>query len=166
VPVKPIFVVQKHQSRALHYDLRLEVNGILKSWAIPKGVSLCVDEKRLAILTVDHPIEYADFEGIIPEGTYGAGKVLVWDKGYYYSIDDPDYLDQVNIENQIEEGKLLFVLEGQKLKGRFALILSDKAHRQWMFMKLNDEEARVEGDILVEEPNSIISGKTIEELVS
>lgn len=159
-----MFVVQKHQARALHYDLRLEVNGILKSWAIPKGVSMNPEEKQLAILTVDHPLEYADFEGIIPEGTYGAGKVLIWDRGTYYAIDDPIFLDQVNIENQIEEGKLIFFLEGSKLKGRFALILSDKAHRQWMLMKLNDEEAREKGDVLIEKPFSVVSGKSIEDL--
>jgi DNA ligase D-like protein (predicted 3'-phosphoesterase) len=164
MPVKPIFIVQKHQARSLHYDFRLEINGILKSWAIPKGISLHPGEKHLAILTIDHPLEYADFEGIIPEGTYGAGKVLLWDKGTYFSIDDPDQLDQINIENQVEQGKLLFFLEGIKLKGRFALILSDSAHKQWMFMKLNDEEAREEGDILIDQPRSVFSEKTIEEL--
>lgn len=164
MPVKPSFVVQKHQARSLHYDFRIEVNGVLKSWAIPKGISLHPGEKRLAILTIDHPLEYADFEGVIPEGTYGAGNVLLWDRGTYYSIDDPDQLDQTNIEKQIDQGKLLFFLEGIKLKGRFALILSDLLHKQWMFMKLQDEEAREDGDILIEQPLSVLSGKSIEEL--
>jgi len=164
MPVKPIFVIQKHQARTLHYDFRLEVNGILKSWAIPKGVSLNPNDKRLAILTIDHPIEYAEFEGVIPEGTYGAGTVMIWDNGTYFSIDDPDQLDQTNIENQIEQGKLLFFLEGSKLRGRFALILSDPIHRQWFFMKLNDEEAKEDGDVLLEKPLSVISGKTIEDI--
>lgn len=164
MPVKPLFVVQKHKARAMHYDFRLEINGILKSWAVPKGISMNPEEKRLAILTIDHPLEYAEFEGIIPEGTYGAGTVLIWDQGTYFSIDDPELFDQTNIENQIEDGKLLFCLEGKKLKGNFALIISDKAHRQWMIMKLNDEKADFKGDILVDQPQSVISGKLIEEI--
>jgi len=159
-----MYIVQKHKARTLHYDLRLEMNGILKSWAIPKGISLDPNEKRLAILTIDHPIEYGDFEGVIPEGTYGAGTVMIWDKGAYYSIDDPEMYDQSNIENQIEEGKLLFYLEGKKLIGRFALIRTDKIHKQWMIMKLNDDEAKPVADILDEMPRSIVSGKTIEEI--
>ena len=164
MPLKPIFVVQKHKARSLHYDFRLEMNGILKSWAIPKGISMDSSEKRLAILTVDHPLEYADFEGVIPEGTYGAGTVLIWDKGCYYAIDDTELYDQTNIENQIDEGKLLFYLEGKKLTGRFALILTDKIHRQWMIMKLNDEEAKPDSNIMEDMPNSVVSGKTIEEI--
>ncbi|RLB04213.1 MAG: 3'-phosphoesterase [Deltaproteobacteria bacterium] len=122
-----IFVIQKHHARKLHWDLRLEINGVLKSWAIPKEPPMKEGIKRLAVQTEDHPIEYANFEGEIPEGMYGAGKVKIWDKGKF-------------IPEKIEEGEILFELKGEKLKGNFALIKLKssekfKGKNNWLFFK-------------------------------
>jgi len=118
-----IFVVQEHHARRLHYDLRLESGGVLKSWAVPKGIPEKPDQKRLAVKTEDHPLEYANFEGTIPEGQYGAGTVKIWDKGSY----EPKVWD----ENMIE-----FTLNGQKLKGRYALVRLKKAgENSWLMIK-------------------------------
>ena len=112
----PIFVVQKHQATRLHYDFRLEIDGVLVSWAVPKGPSLNPSDKRLAVRTEDHPLEYADFEGVIPEGQYGAGPVMVWDMGTY------EFEQDGSAAEQLARGELKFYLHGQKLKGGFALI--------------------------------------------
>src|SRR5512136_126321 len=117
---KQIFVVQKHAARNLHYDLRLEVNGVLKSWAVPKGPSTNPKNKRLAISTEDHPLEYAEFEGVIPEGQYGAGKVIVWDIGPYLNITEKDGR-VMEIDRGLENGHISIYLEGKKLKGAYAL---------------------------------------------
>jgi bifunctional non-homologous end joining protein LigD len=128
------FVVQKHDATRLHYDFRLETkNGVLKSWAVPKGPSLDPSVKRLAIMTEDHPLDYIDFEGEIPEGNYGAGSVIVWDTGKYTSYHD--------IEQQVNAGKISFTLFGEKLKGSFSLIKTKKAENQWLMIKSRDEYA-------------------------
>jgi len=130
------FVVHEHKSSRLHYDFRLEANGVLKSWAIPKGPSLNPADKRLAVMVPDHVMEYIDFEGIIPDGSYGAGPVLVWDAGEYVPLetDDPD--------TALKHGKLSFELKGQKLKGTFTLAqmkgLSKGTGKEWLLMKKND----------------------------
>src|SRR5690606_35400731 len=108
------FVVQKHAARRLHYDFRLELDGVLKSWAVPKGPSLVPAEKRLAAQTEDHPLDYADFEGVIPKGEYGGGTVVVWDRGYWTPIGDP--------HAGLEKGDLTFDLAGDKLRGRWHLV--------------------------------------------
>src|SRR6266545_759605 len=108
-----LFVVQKHAARRLHYDLRLEMDGVLKSWAVPKGPSVHAEEKRLAVHVEDHPIEYGDFEGVIPTGNYGAGSVIVWDRGWYRSVKPEDPLEQ------LRRGKVEFELFGYKLRGRW-----------------------------------------------
>ena len=110
------FCVQRHHARRLHYDLRLEIGGTLKSWAVPKGPTLDPAEKRLAVMVEDHPLEYGGFEGTIPEGNYGAGSVMVWDKGVYELLGDK------TAEQQLERGDLKFRLHGDKLKGDFALV--------------------------------------------
>ncbi|MGQ9543253.1 MAG: DNA polymerase ligase N-terminal domain-containing protein [Candidatus Bathyarchaeia archaeon] len=119
-----IYVIQKHQATHLHYDLRLEMDGILKSWALPKGPPTQPDMKRLAVQTEDHPIEYADFEGIIPEGEYGAGKVEVWDRGIYKPI-------------EVGENKITFTIYGQKLRGDYCLIKLKPGTdpKNWLFFK-------------------------------
>jgi len=119
-----IYVIQKHQATHLHYDLRLEMNGVLKSWALPKGPPLQPNLKRLAVQTEDHPIEYAGFEGVIPEGAYGAGKVEVWDRGTFKPI-------------EVDDIKIIFMIEGEKLKGEYCLIkLRPKTDpKNWLFFK-------------------------------
>lgn len=157
-PENPRFVVQKHDASKLHYDFRLEVNGVLKSWAIPKGPSMDPSQKRLAVPTEDHPIDYIDFEGIIPEGNYGAGAVIVWDTGTYRNLKEDIPLDKA-----VEEGHVDIRLEGEKLKGGFALIRTGKEDRKfWLLLKKNDNEANPENDILIDRPESVLSGYTIE----
>ncbi|MFQ5961039.1 MAG: DNA polymerase ligase N-terminal domain-containing protein [Candidatus Methylomirabilales bacterium] len=127
------FVVHEHQATRLHYDFRLEIGGVLKSWAIPKGPSMNPAEKRLAVMVSDHPLVYADFEGIIPEGSYGAGPVVVWDEGIFVPVDkDP--------LQGIQAGKLAFELRGKKLKGAFALALMKGrgTGKEWLLMKKKD----------------------------
>ena len=151
------FVVQKHDASRLHYDFRLESKkeGVLKSWAVPKGISLDPNIKRLAILTEDHPIDYLLFEGIIPKGNYGAGTVIVWDTGTYI-IEDQD------IDNQFIKGKIVFFLSGQKLKGRFSLVKTSKEN-QWLLIKVNDEFVSKE-DLNVSKPDSVLSGRNNNDL--
>ncbi len=153
---KPIFVIQKHNARSLHYDFRLESNEVLISWAIPKGPSTNPAIKHLAIQTEDHSLEYATFEGIIPEGEYGAGAVLIWDRGPYKNLKNQP------IETCLKDGIITVWLEGKKLKGGYALIKTDK--RNWLFFKMKDQFANSDRDIVIDEPRSVISGKTIEEL--
>jgi DNA ligase D-like protein (predicted 3'-phosphoesterase) len=136
-PVDVIFVVQQHDARNLHYDLRLEVEGVLKSWAVPKGPSMDPKDKRLAIETEDHPLEYAGFEGIIPEGQYGAGTVIVWDAGTYRNITEKDG-QMIPMSQALEKGHAAFWLEGRKLKGGFALT---RTKRGWILVKMRDEHA-------------------------
>jgi DNA ligase D-like protein (predicted 3'-phosphoesterase) len=154
-----IFVIQKHDARNLHYDLRLEVDGVLKSWAIPKGPSLDPRQKRLAIETEDHPLEYAEFEGIIPNGQYGAGTVIVWDTGSYRNMTEKDGRTLSLIE-ALERGHIAVWLEGRKLKGGYALT---RTKRGWILVKIKDNGADSR-DILKVEPRSVLSGKTIEDL--
>ncbi len=156
------FVIQKHAARRLHYDLRLELGGVYKSWAVTRGPSLDPHEKRLAVHVEDHPIDYGDFEGIIPKGEYGGGTVMIWDRGYWYPEGDP--------VKGYEKGHLAFELEGQKLKGRWHLIRirgrpGDKKE-QWLLFKSDDEYAHpgLEGDILEERPESVATHRSLDEI--
>jgi bifunctional non-homologous end joining protein LigD len=152
------FVIQKHHATRLHYDFRLEMEGVLRSWAIPKGPSLNPAEKRLAMLTEDHPIDYGGFEGVIPKGNYGAGKVIIWDNGTYEMV-DPD-----TPENGWKKGKLHFVLRGKKLSGEWVLVRGSRDPKQWIFFKVRDEYAAPDVDITEERPESIISGQLVDEV--
>ena len=157
-----IFVVQKHAASQLHYDFRLEMNGVLKSWAIPKGPSMNSEEKRLAIMVEDHPYAYKDFEGTIPEGNYGAGNVIVWDNGTY-SLADSGNAESVEdqFKSGLQNGHLSFILDGKKLKGEFALVkLKIKQKDAWLLIKKDDEYAS-ESDVLLKN-ESVISGLTLE----
>src|SRR5262249_17564399 len=128
------FCVQRHHARRLHYDLRLEVSGTLKSWAVPKGPTLDPAEKRLAVMVEDHPLEYGDFEGTIPEGNYGAGSVMVWDRGSYELLGDK------NAEEQLARGDFKFRLHGEKLNGDFALVRMKNRGKgnEWLLLKKKD----------------------------
>ena len=152
-----IFVVQKHEARSLHYDLRLEDDGVLKSWAVPKGPSMNPKDKRLAIETEDHPLEYASFEGVIPKGEYGAGAVIVWDTGPYRNLTEKDGRE-VPLAEALENGHASFRLDGKKLKGGFALT---RTTRGWILIKMKDELADTAGDILETEPRSVLSNRTV-----
>lgn len=131
------FVVHEHKATRLHYDFRLEMGGLLKSWAIPKGPSMNPADKRLAVMVADHPAEYIDFEGIISQGNYGAGPVVVWDHGTYEAT------EAGAPESQLEAGKFAFILKGEKLKGAFALarFARGETGKEWLLMKKKDEHA-------------------------
>src|SRR6266705_5817410 len=151
------FVVQQHWARNMHFDLRLEMEGVLKSWAVPKGPSLRAEEKRLAVHGEDHPIEYANFEGVIPAGNYGAGSVIVWDRGTYGSFKPED------IREQYARGKLELELFGHKLGGRWTLVRMSKSEKDWLLLKKVDGAAS-DQDALERWPRSVISGLTVQEM--
>jgi bifunctional non-homologous end joining protein LigD len=150
----------------LHYDFRLEINGVLTSWAVPKGPSMNPADKRLAVMTEDHPLEYADFEGIIPEGQYGAGAVIVWDKGWYEPAGD------ISMDRQVARGKIDIVLRGRKLRGGYTLVettanrrASPSQAKNWLLLKHRDEYADSSWDI--EAPTlsrSVLTGRTLQDI--
>lgn len=160
------FVVQKHDASHLHYDFRLEMNGVLKSWAVPKGPSMDPSIKRLAMMVEDHPYDYRNFEGIIPKGQYGGGTVIVWDEGSYEALatdtNDVAKMDK-NLRHQLYSGKLKFRLYGEKLKGEFALVKAyGRGGNEWLLMKLEDQYATSK-DVIAKD-KSVLSGKTIGEM--
>lgn len=161
----PIFVVQKHDATRLHYDFRLEHNGILLSWAVPKGPSLDPADKRLAIQVEDHPYEYHDFEGVIPKGQYGAGTVMVWDEGTYSA---PGAETQKETEEAMTEGlkkgHLQFSLHGKKLNGLFHLVRLQRADNkpQWLLFKSHDEDAGKQQ--VLEKAYSVKTGRSLDEI--
>ena len=150
-----LFVVHMHAARRLHWDLRLEMHGVLTSWAVPKGPSPNRADKRLAVHVEDHPLEYGDFEGLIPEGNYGAGAVIVWDRGRWTPLEDPD--------EGMQKGKLLFELHGYKLKGKWTLVKLKKGEKEWLLIKEKDAYATTDSAPPLPE-ESVLSGLTVEEL--
>ncbi|MEA3507260.1 MAG: DNA polymerase ligase N-terminal domain-containing protein [Elusimicrobiota bacterium] len=155
------FVVQKHKATTLHYDFRLEISDVLKSWAVPKGPSMDPTVKRLAVETTDHNLSYRFFEGEIPQGKYGAGEVIVWDRGKY-KIDNDGASDKTPQECY-ESGKIEFILKGKKLKGRFLLVKTDMPgkNKNWLLIKRHDKYITDE-DILKTKPGSVVSVRRIE----
>jgi bifunctional non-homologous end joining protein LigD len=151
-PGGQLFVVQQHAARRVHYDFRMEMNGVLVSWAVPKGPSPNPADKRLAVHTEDHPVEYGHFEGVIPEGNYGAGAVIVWDQGKWIPLEDP--------EEGMKKGKLLFELRGYKLRGKWTLV---KTKQDWLFIKERDGQATEHGTESFP-ADSVFSGRTVEQL--
>ena len=160
----PIFVIQKHRASHLHYDFRLEVEGVLKSWAVPKGPSYDPTVRRLAMMTEDHPYDYASFEGVIPEGNYGAGNVIIWDNGTWEFIEPGD--DPVAA---LRSGKLTFRMYGKKMFGEWALVKihgkskSDRGN-EWLLLKHRDEFANEKVDVTEVAPRSVVSNQTVEEI--
>ncbi|MFH0976182.1 MAG: non-homologous end-joining DNA ligase [Spirochaetota bacterium] len=160
-----IFVVHKHASRNLHYDLRLELQGVLKSFAIPKGPSLDPSLKRLAVMVEDHPFDYKDFEGVIPEGNYGAGSVIIWDSGFYSSLYSSDKKESEKILlDGIKKGDFKFILAGEKLRGEFALVRTKLDNNSWLLLKKKDKYSSA-ADVLKQD-RSVLSDKTIEEIAA
>ncbi len=158
----PVFVIQKHDASNLHYDLRLESDGVMKSWAVPKGPSMDPKVRRLAIPTEDHPMSYNDFEGVIPEGNYGAGAVIVWDRGTFQNAKGED----VSFADNLDEGHADILLSGEKLYGKFALIRTKRGGKrfQWLFFKMKDEYAEPRSDVLSGKPNSVKTGRSLAEV--
>lgn len=162
----PIFVIQKHQASHLHYDFRLEMEGVLKSWAVPKGPSYDPGTKRLAMMTEDHPYDYAKFEGVIPAGQYGGGNVIIWDQGEWEFVEPGD--DPVKA---LRSGKLTFRLFGKKMFGEWALVKiggrsrSDKGN-EWLLLKHRDEYANEKIDVTEVAPLSVVSNRSVEDVDS
>jgi DNA ligase D-like protein (predicted 3'-phosphoesterase) len=162
---KPIFVIQKHQASTLHYDFRIEVDGVLISWAVPKGPSTDPSVKRLAIPTEDHPLGYAGFEGVIPEDEYGGGTIMVWDRGTYRNLKDEDGEETPSVSDQYDDGNVTIWLEGEKIRGGYALIRTggdDQA--RWLLIKMDDGEADARRNPTSTEPDSVKSGRSLEEI--
>ncbi|GAC1388993.1 MAG: hypothetical protein NVSMB31_04200 [Vulcanimicrobiaceae bacterium] len=160
-PAQLRFVIQKHRASRLHYDFRLEADGVLKSWAVPKGPSLKLLERRLAMHVEDHPMDYRDFEGIIPKGNYGAGEVIVWDKGTY------KLAEGIDPATEIGSGKIKFILNGKKMKGEFTLVqIKNKTGESgdpWLLIKDRDEHVNADYDI-EKDDKSVKSGQTVKEI--
>lgn len=163
---QPIFVIQKHDATNLHYDFRLKIDGTLKSWSVPKGPSLDPSVKRMAIPTEDHPIPYADFEGTIPEGEYGGGTVMIWDKGSIKSIKKDEEGKTISLEESFEAGSVEVELKGKKLKGGYNLVKmkGGKMSGNWLLMKQDDEYADTGKDILKTAAKSAVSGRDLAEI--
>jgi DNA ligase D-like protein (predicted 3'-phosphoesterase) len=159
-------VIQKHAASRLHYDFRLEVDGVLKSWAVPKGPSLDPAVKRLAVEVEDHPVEYADFEGIIPKNEYGGGTVIVWDAGPYRNLKKKAGRE-VPMADCHDRGQVEVWLEGKKIRGGFALVHTrmDEKGKNWLLIKMKDEGA-TGADPVAEREESVLSGRTLEEVKS
>lgn len=143
-----IFVIQRHAASRLHYDFRLEMEDVLKSWAVPKGPSLNPEDKRLAMMVEDHPYDYKDFEGNIPEGNYGAGQVEIWDSGTYEPLDETSKLsDEKELLKELKAGSLKFILHGKKLKGEFTLVkMKNAENNAWLLIKHKDKFAEEKYD--------------------
>ena len=176
-PVRRVFVVQKHDASRLHYDFRLELDGVLKSWAVPKGPSLDPADKRLAVMVEDHPLEYATFEGGIPEGEYGGGTVMLWDTGWWEPdeawMKEPKGKGKEEAspfsspEEALAKGELKLVIHGEKLKGSWALVKTKwQGESNWLLMKHRDEAARPGSNIEEEAPDSVATGRSLEQIAA
>jgi bifunctional non-homologous end joining protein LigD len=168
-------VVQKHDASRLHYDFRLELDGVLKSWAVPKGPSLDPADKRLAVMVEDHPLEYATFEGGIPEGEYGGGTVMLWDAGWWEPdlawMKEPKGTGKgspiLSPEEALAKGELKFVVHGQKLGGSWALVKTKwQGENNWLLIKHRDEAARQGSNIEEEAPHSVATGRSLEQIAA
>ncbi len=162
---KNIFVIQKHDASNLHYEFRIEVDGVLKSWAVPKGPSTNPKERKLAMPTEDHPLEYADFEGIIPEDEYGGGTVMVWDAGTYENINEDDEGNTIPVGNSLKKGEVKIFLDGKKIKGGYALVKTGNGKKaRWMLVKMKDEYADARRNPVCTQKKSILTGRTMRKI--
>ena len=161
---RPLFVIQKHDASTLHYDFRLSIGGVLKSWAVPKGPSTAAGEKRLAVRTEDHPLDYADFEGVIPEDQYGGGVVMVWDRGTFSPLEDDG--DKDAMARQLKDGKLTFCLKGEKLQGGYSLVRmnTEDDNENWLLIKMDDDKADARRNPVSTEPDSVLSGRSLKDI--
>lgn len=157
------FVIQMHDATRLHFDFRLEADGVLKSWAVPKGPSTDPREKRLAARTEDHPLDYQDFEGVIPEDEYGGGTVIVWDAGTYRNLTTDDG-DEVPVAEAVERGHVKFWLQGQKLIGGYALTRTRRG--DWLLVKVRDEQADARRNPVSSQPESVLTGRTLDQVAA
>ena len=156
----PQFVIQWHDASQRHFDVRLEVDGVLKSWAVPRGPSTDPSEKRLAIEVADHDLDYADFEGVIPEGQYGAGTVMVWDRGGYRNLDSAH-----SVAEGLERGLIEVWLDGEKIRGGYAFKRIDDGDKpQWLMIKMRDEAADARRNPVSTEDRSVKTGRTLAEI--
>jgi DNA ligase D-like protein (predicted 3'-phosphoesterase) len=163
----PRFSFQKHSATSEHYDLRLEVDGVLASWAIPKGPSLDPRDKRLAMRTEDHPLEYLEWEGVIQEGSYGAGPMIVWDRGVFQNISETRRGEPMDLQKAIEVGDVKIFMLGEKIKGAYALVRTGPAgdREKWLLIKKRDEGADARRRPTSSQPESVLSGRTIEQVL-
>ena len=160
----PIFVIQEHDASTQHYDFRLEADGALKSWAVPKGLSTDPGEKRLAVPTEDHALDHADFEGVIPEGEYGAGAVIVWDRGTYENLTEKDG-EPVDVVDGIRRGHVHVRLGGEKLQGGYVLQkIAGGTDSRWLIIKTDDDCADARRNPVSTQPESVVSGRTVDEV--
>lgn len=163
---KPVFVIQKHDARNLHYDFRLEIEGTLKSWSVPKGPSTDPSVKRMAIPTEDHPLEYADFEGTIPKGQYGGGTVMVWDRGTFENIKKDQDGNPISLGESYKMGTVEVQLQGEKIYGGYALIRMKSGNMEgnWLLIKMDDADADARRNPVSTEPKSVLSGKSMNDI--
>ena len=163
----PRFSIQKHAATSLHYDLRLEIGDTLASWAVPKGPSLDPRDKRLAMRTEDHPLEYLEFEGVIPKGSYGAGPMIVWDRGVFENISKTRQGKPLTLEDALEKGDLKLFFLGEKIRGPYALVRTSKPgdREQWLLIKKKGEGADARRRPTSSRPESVLSGRTIEKVL-
>ncbi len=163
---RPIFVIHKHDASRLHYDFRLEIDGVLKSWAVPKGPSTDPADKRLAVHVEDHPVEYADFEGVIPEDEYGGGTVMVWDTGPYRNLRADKGDDSRSMSDSFADGQIEVWLEGGKLTGGYVLVHTKMGgdEENWMLKKMDDAAADARRNPTSTEPKSVKTGRTLDEI--
>jgi DNA ligase D-like protein (predicted 3'-phosphoesterase) len=161
---EPVFVIQKHDASNLHYDFRLEIEGGLKSWTVPKGPSTDPSEKRLAVPTEDHPMEYRDFEGVIPEGQYGSGTVMIWDAGTYENMKTKND-EKVSMNECYENGRIEISLQGEKISGGYALVqMGGGNDDKWLLIKMDDEQADARRNPVSTENKSVKTGRTMDEI--
>lgn len=163
---QPVFVIQKHDATNLHYDFRLEIDGTLKSWSVPKGPSTDPSVKRMAIPTEDHPLAYAHFEGTIPEGEYGGGTVMIWDKGSIKNIKKDDNGKLLSLEESFEKGSIEVELKGEKLTGGYNLVemKGGRMKGNWLLMKQDDKEADARRNPVSTQTKSVVSGRSLTEI--